>query len=76
MDLTVRERLLLLQILPRQGDLTTIKIVRRLREELSFDEDEHRQLNFQQTDGQLTWNRVSIVKDVVIGEFQSPIHRV
>jgi len=40
MKLTIGERLLLLNMLPPEGDLTTIKIVRKLRESLSFTEDE------------------------------------
>jgi len=40
MKLTIGERLFLLNMLPPEGDLTTIKIVRKLREGLSFTEDE------------------------------------
>ena len=40
-ELGVLERLKLLEILPAQGDISTIKIVRELRESLSFKEDEH-----------------------------------
>lgn len=41
MELSVLERLKLLECLPREGDYTTIKIVRELREALSFKENEH-----------------------------------
>jgi hypothetical protein len=44
MILSVYDRLILLNVLPAEGDLTTIKIVRRLREALSFDEAEHEAL--------------------------------
>ena len=56
MKLSVLERLLLLQLLPAEGSLTTLKIVRELREELSFDAEEHARLNFVQDDGRITWN--------------------
>ena len=46
MKLNVLERLLLLGLLPAEGDLTTIRIVRTLREELSFNEGDHAKLNF------------------------------
>ena len=46
MKLNVLERLLLLGLLPAEGDLTTIRIVRTLREELSFNEEDHAKLNF------------------------------
>jgi len=41
MELTIAERFVLLNMLPQQGDITTVKIVRRLREALSFSEQEH-----------------------------------
>ena len=43
---SVLERFLLLNgVLPQQGDITTIRLVRRLREALSFSEEEHKTLN-------------------------------
>ena len=56
MELTVTERLVLLQLLPQEGDYTTLKIVRRLREELSFDEGEHAALGFVQDGERIHWN--------------------
>jgi len=47
MKLTVMERLILMAILPGQGDYTTLKLVRKLRESLSFSESEHKELDFQ-----------------------------
>lgn len=46
MKLTIPERLVLVTILPAEGDYTTLKLVRKLRESLSFSEEEHKQLNF------------------------------
>lgn len=40
MELTIQERVKLLEILPAQGDLLTLKILRKLRETLSFSEEE------------------------------------
>jgi len=48
MKLRTYERLLLLNVLPREGDLTMIRIVRQLREALSFTEEEHAALNVRQ----------------------------
>jgi hypothetical protein len=45
-NLTVLERLTLLNTLPAEGDLTTLRIIRRLRESLSFSESEHTALGF------------------------------
>lgn len=46
MKLTVIERMMLLGILPEKGDFTTLKLMRKLRETLSFSEEEHTQLHF------------------------------
>ena len=70
MLLSVLERLTLLSILPEQGNLTTIKIVARLREDLSFDEAEHAKLNFRSDDDgkRLVWDIADTMeKDIEIG---------
>ena len=70
MKLTIFERLTLLNLLPPKGDLTTIRIVRETREELSFSEFEHKKLQFIQTEGSVTWNpeaAESLLKDVKLG---------
>jgi hypothetical protein len=55
MHLNVKERLVLLDALPKEGNLTTIKLVRQLRESLSFTEEEHTILQFKVQDGQARW---------------------
>ncbi len=40
MELTLEERMNLMKILPPQGDILTLKIVRKLRESVSFSEEE------------------------------------
>ena len=55
-ELNVIERLALLQLLPNEGNLLTLRIVRQLREDLSFDEAEHAALQFRQEGDQLRWN--------------------
>jgi len=47
MTLTPMERMLLLNVLPSEGDFGTLKIVRELRESLSFSEEEHETLKVQ-----------------------------
>ena len=57
MILSVLERLVLLNVLPREGTITTVKIVRELREALSFSEEEHKELKFERTeDGGTQWD--------------------
>ena len=40
MKLSVFERLILLNVMPKEGDFTTLKIIRNLQEALSFSEEE------------------------------------
>ena len=56
MELTILERLMLLGILPEKGDLTTVRIVRKLREALSPTEAEHVEHKIQSSpDGNVKW---------------------
>jgi len=56
MLLNTKERLILIATLPKEGDYTTLKIVRKLREDLSFTEEEHKSLQFvSNPDGLLNW---------------------
>jgi hypothetical protein len=57
MTLTVFERLTLLNILPAEGDIITLRVLRKLAESLSFTEEEHARLQFRDVldaDGQKT----------------------
>lgn len=54
-EMGVRDRLALLSVLPVEGTLTTIRIVRELREALSFGEAEHRDLQMVEEGGQIRW---------------------
>ena len=68
MKLNVLERLGLLNILPSEGSFTNLKLIRKAKEELSFDEKENKALGFRQTEDRLMWNEVDIIKDVKLGE--------
>ena len=72
MNLSVLERLRLLNLLPAKGDITTVRIMRVLREDLSFSEDEHKELNFVSDEEGLHWDpEVFIDKEVEIGDAAS-----
>lgn len=79
MKLNVFERLNLLSILPREGDFITLKILRELREDLSFSEEENAKLDFKQLDdGRVSWNNKvakDLIKDVKIGRKAESIIR-
>ena len=65
MELSVMERLVLLNLLPQEGNFTTIKLLRKLREELSFNEEEHSMLKFIQDGDQVRWNEeANVVKEI------------
>ena len=69
MKLNVKERLLLLGILPKENNFVTLKIVRKLQENLSFNEDEIKLLEFKTNENQVTWNQsVEQEKEIEIGE--------
>ena len=70
--LTVKQRLDLQSILPKQGDFTTVKMIRVLREELSFSQEEHSLLKFKRhPDGSVEWSpevALDCIKEVEIPE--------
>jgi len=67
--LGVFDRLILLNILPREGDFTALKIVRTMREDLSFTEEEHKVLQFEQEEMNIKWNKEGEVeRDINFGE--------
>ncbi len=55
MKLSVGDRLILLNVLPQQGDIVTLRIVRDLQSALSFSEKEHKQLKFTQEGQRVNW---------------------
>jgi hypothetical protein len=69
--LTVSERIVLLGVLPREGNFLTLKIVRQLRESLSFNEEELKKLSIVQQGDRITWNAESESpegEEIAIGE--------
>lgn len=74
-SLTVHQRLLLLDLLPAQGDLLTIRIVHDLREALSFDETEHLLLNFREEGSGFAWDDKVPPKPIDIGPKAADIIR-
>lgn len=71
MRLTVLERITLLQALPAEGNLVTLRIVRELREALSFREEEMAELGMTVEQDKVVWDsalELSAGKDIAIGE--------
>ena len=69
MKMGVFDRLILLNILPKEGDFTTLKIIRTMREDLSFSEEEHKALEFKQNEANIQWKQeADVVRDINFGE--------
>jgi hypothetical protein len=68
MILTIKERLLLLTVLPREGNIVTLRIVQNLRAALSFSEEEHAALKMEQNEEGFKWDaEISQEREVEIG---------
>jgi len=67
MKLNVMERILLLQALPAEGDLITLRIVRDLKNNLSFTEKEHKDFGITQIKDNTSWTNGGDA-DIQIGE--------
>ena len=68
MLLTVKHRFVLLGTLANvQGNLAELRILRELREGLSFGEEEHKALKVREEGGRILWNEGES-KEVEIGE--------
>lgn len=69
MQFGVMERMLLLKALAGvEGNLATLRVVRDLQGELSFSEEEHKEINFRQEGTQVRWDpHNAALKEVPIG---------
>lgn len=69
MKLETADRLILLSLIPAEGNIITLKLFRELREALSFNDEENKALNFKQNDNIVTWDQtVPMEKEITIGE--------
>lgn len=68
MQLSILDRVLLLNVLPPAGDILSLRITRKLREDLSFSEAEFEEFELTQAEGFVQWNTAkNRDKDVEIG---------
>lgn len=57
MKLSITERIALLGVLPKEGNAVTLKLVRELRGDLSFSEDEIKRFSMEiSADGSVRWD--------------------
>ena len=72
--LNVFERLVLLQILPVEGDIASLKIVRELQSKLGFTEGEFKEFELQKKDNTYVWNEKGRKeKEIMIGDKMNEI---
>lgn len=69
MQHTIKDRLILLNILPKEGNILTLKVVRKLREALSFSEEELAEYKFVQDNERLSWTEPEKpTRDISVGK--------
>lgn len=69
MELGVKDRLMLLGMLPAEGNFITLKLVRQLRESLSFTEEEIKTFKIEEDGNSVRWDdKAEVPKDMAIGE--------
>ncbi len=56
MKLSVIERVMLSNVLPTEGTFANLRLLRVVKEEISFNEEENKLLNFRQEGTQLMWD--------------------
>jgi len=67
--LTLGDRFAILGILPAEGNFATLKIVRKLREQLSLTEAEIKEQNVRQEGDQIKWDNAEMTTKMEFGEF-------
>jgi len=74
MKLNLGERFTTLGILPKEGNFTTLKIVRDLQSTLAPNESEFKEFEIKQENEQIKWNKKGIEeKELEIGEKASDV---
>ena len=69
MKLNIAERFMVLGMLPKESNFTTLKIVRQLQESLSLTEAEFKEFDIKQEGQQIKWNNKGIEeREIDIGE--------
>ena len=83
MKLNVLERLLLGGVIPAEGNLVTLKLIRQLREDLSFTAEEHKHFGFVEEGEKIKWNpeyaseeKEIEINDVMLGVIKNQLKQM
>ncbi len=69
MELKTFDRLILLNILPKEGDVISLRVIRKLRDDLGFTEAEIKALEFHQDENGIRWKtEADQPKEIEIGD--------
>ena len=75
MELGIHERIILLNILPVEGDIVTVRIIKKLRTELGFTEKEIKTHKIRSAENQVMWEETGYKANIEIGEKATEITR-
>ena len=68
-ELTIAQRAILMQIIPQEGDFLTFKIIKDMKSQIGFSEEDLQKFEIKQVDKIMTWNREKEeTKTVSLGE--------
>ena len=65
MKLDVKDRLVLQNLLPQEGNFVTLRVIQEARKSLSFTDEELTTICFKQKDTQLSW-KTNLTKDITL----------
>jgi hypothetical protein len=69
MKFDVKERVILLQLMPKEADYITYKIVENLKHEFGFSDKEIEEYEIKPNQGQIVWNPEKVeLKEIEIGK--------
>lgn len=75
MELTVKDRLLITAILPKEDNAVTLRIIRGLKEKLAFTPEEHEFLQIREEAGGTRWSDeyADYATEIEITDLEEPI---
>lgn len=68
MELGIHERIILLNILPVEGNVVTVRLLKKLRTELGFTEEEIKKHKIKPVENQVMWEETGYKANIEIGE--------
>lgn len=63
--LNISERLMIMQILPKEGNFVLLKMIRDLNSKVGFSADEIQEFNIKTNDDKITWDSKGMVEKAI-----------